>query len=47
MEIFVRSTNLYTTEKMEFERKENFSLSIFNRFLDWKPFTIKEIYIFF
>jgi hypothetical protein len=46
MKIFVRSINLYATEKMEFKRRRDFSLSISSRFLDWKFFTIKEVYTF-
>ncbi len=33
-------------EEMELERKRDFSLSISNYFLDWKPLTIKEVYTF-
>jgi hypothetical protein len=46
IEIFVRATNKYAEKKIELKRRKISELSIHNRYLDWKPFTIRETYIF-
>jgi hypothetical protein len=46
VETFVYSTNQYAEEKMELERKEDSSLPDHSRYLNWKPLTIREVYIF-
>ena len=46
IEIFVHSTNKYAEEKMELERRGDSELSFHSRYLNWKPLTIRETYIF-
>jgi len=46
VETFVRATNKYAEEEIELERRGVSELSIYSRYLDWKPLTIRETYIF-
>jgi hypothetical protein len=46
METFVRAINKYAEEEIELERREISEFSIHNRYLDWKPLTTRETYIF-
>jgi len=42
----MRITNKYAEEEMELKYRGYFLFSDYSRYLDWKPFTIKEIYFF-
>jgi hypothetical protein len=46
VETFVRSTNKYAEEKMELERKGDSELSNKSRYLNWKPLTTNDAYVF-
>jgi hypothetical protein len=46
MEIFVHLTNEYAEEEIELKRRGDSLLPDSSRYFNWKPLTIKEIYIF-
>jgi len=46
VETFIRITNKYAEEEMELKCKEYFLFFDYSRYLNWKSFIIKKIYIF-